>query len=112
MMLFNKNIVSAYFFRKSCINIEAGMEALTCFASINSDSNEKTIFVKGFKICFWEIAYKNNFGFCVIENISNNNEIIKNLRLNTKPSIKSPTAYFFYNFAYPTFKPEKCFIIH
>ena len=32
--------------------------------------------------------------------------------LKTNPLIKSPTAYFFYNFAYPTFKPDKSLIIN
>ena len=32
--------------------------------------------------------------------------------IKTKPSIISPTAYFFYNFAYLTFKPEKVLIIN
>jgi GNAT superfamily N-acetyltransferase len=112
IILLNKTIISSYFFRKSCINIKTGMEVLTCFASINSDLNENAVFIQGFKICFWEIAFKNNFGFCAIENISHNNKIINNLILKTKPIIKSPTAYFFYNFAYPTFKPDNCFFLY
>jgi GNAT superfamily N-acetyltransferase len=111
IILLNKTITSAYFYRKSCVDVEAGMEALTCFASINSD-NDDLLFIKGFKISFWEIAFKNNFGFCAIENVSHNNIIINNLILKTKPIITSPTAYFFYNFAYPTFKPDKCLILH
>ena len=58
------------------------------------------------------IADKNYFGFCAIENISHNNIIINNIMLKTKPSIISPTAYFFYNFAYPTFKAEKVLILN
>ena len=109
-ILCDENIVSCYFFRKSCIQIEKGLEVLSCFASICDCDND--IFIQGFKISFWEIASKNFFGFSAIENISHNNIIINNIILKTQPLIVSPTAYFFYNFAYPTFRPEKTFIIN
>ena len=69
-------------------------------------------FIQGFKISFWKIAAENYFGFAAIENISHNNIIIDNIILNTKPLVISPTAYFFYNFAYPTFLPNKALIIN
>jgi hypothetical protein len=109
-ILCDDNILSCYFFRKSCIQIEKGLEVLSCFASICNCDND--IFIQGFKISFWEIASKNFFGFSAIENISHNNIIINNIILKTQPLIVSPTAYFFYNFAYPTFRPEKTFIIN
>ena len=86
------------------------MEVLSCFASIN-DNNED-IFIQGFKISFWKIAAENYFGFAAIEDISHNNIIINNLMTKTTPSIKSPTAYFFYNFAYNTFQSNKVLIIN
>jgi hypothetical protein len=86
------------------------MEVLSCFASINiCDEN---IFIQGFKISFWKIAAENYFGFAAIENISHNNIIIDNLLKKTRPLIQSPTAYFFYNFAYPTFKSSNVLIIN
>jgi hypothetical protein len=104
-------IICAYFFRKTCVFIEKDMEILSCFASINNCLVED-IFIQGFKISFWNIADKNNFGFCAIENISHNNVIITDIIKKTHPLIVSPTAYFFYNFAYHSFKPEKVFIIN
>jgi len=111
IILLNDEIISAYFYRKSCTFIEKGLEVLSCFASINNCESED-IFIHGFKISFWKIAEKNNFGFAAIESISNNNIIINNLLLKTVPLIVSPTAYFFYNFAYSTFNPEKVLIIN
>lgn len=103
-------IIAMYFFRKTCVFIEKGLEILSCFASIKAcDDN---IFIQGFKISFWNIAEKNNFGFCSIENISHNNIIIDNILIKTQYTIKSPCAYFFYNFAYPTFNPNKVLIIN
>jgi len=106
----DNNIICAYYFRKSCVQIEKNMEVLSCFASISNTNTD--VFVHGFKICFWKIAAENMFGFAAIENISHNNIIINNIMQKTKPLIISPTAYFFYNFAYPTFKSEKVFIIN
>ena len=111
-ILLEKQIVCAYFYRKSCVFVEKNMEVLSCFASINETSELNDIFIHGFKLSFWNIADKNYFGFCAIENISHNNIIIDNLVLKTKPSIISPTAYFFYNFAYPTFNAEKVLILN
>jgi len=110
IILCEDTIIAVYFFRKSCIQVEKGMEVLTCFASIcDCDSN---IFSQGFKISFWKIAAENFFGFAAIENISHNNIIIDNIILKTTPYIVSPTAYFFYNFAYPTFSSNKVLIIN
>lgn len=110
VILLDDEIICAYFFRKTCIFIEKNMEVLSCFASINNcDDN---IFIQGFKISFWKIAAEKYFGFAAIEEISHNNIIIDNLKIKTTPLIVSPTAYFFYNFAYPTFKSDRVLIIN
>jgi hypothetical protein len=104
-------ILCAYFFRKTCVFIEKGMEALSCFASLNACS-DTNVFIHGFKLSFWKIADKNKFGFSVIERISHNGIIIDNIIKKTHPLVVSPTAYFFYNFAYHTFRPEKVFLLN
>ena len=109
-ILCDNDIICAYFFRKSCTEIKKGLEVLSCFASICKCNDN--VFIQGFKISFWKIAAENYFGFAAIENISHNNIIIDNIILNTKPLVISPTAYFFYNFAYPTFLPNKVLIIN
>ena len=110
VIMVDDEIISAYFFRKSCVQIEKGLEVLSCFASI-CECDEQ-IFIQGFKISFWKISSENYFGFAAIEEISDNNIIIDNIKTKTKPLIISPTAYFFYNFAYPTFKSNKVLIIN
>ena len=109
-IIVDDTIVCAYFFRKSCIQIEKGMEVLSCFASICQ--TDEPIFIQAFKICFWKIASENYFGFAAIEDISDNNIIIHAIKQKTTPVIISPTAYFFYNFGYPTFMPNKVLIIN
>ncbi len=111
--LLQKGVIYAvYMFRKSSTIIEGGKEALTCFASINTcDSND--IFLNGFKLAFWDIIKeRKNYGFLVIENISCNNVLINGLVIRNKPYIISPAAYFFYNFAYKTFNPNKVLMIN
>ena len=65
--------------------------------------------------CLYKTDKKYNFNRHMMSkhnNIANNNIVIDNLLLKTKPIIQSPTAYFFYNFAYPTFKSSKVLIIN
>jgi hypothetical protein len=111
VIIYNDKIICAYFFRKTCVFIEKNMEVLSCFASINN-CTDVSIFIQGFKISFWKIASEKYFGFSAIENLSHNNIIIDNIKIKTAPLIISPTAYFFYNFAYNTFKPNKVLIIN
>uniref|UniRef100_A0A6C0JIQ9 Glycylpeptide N-tetradecanoyltransferase n=1 Tax=viral metagenome TaxID=1070528 RepID=A0A6C0JIQ9_9ZZZZ len=114
----SNSIKCAYFYRKSCVFYEKGLEILSCFASINgfedsyAKDNDNHIFIQGFKISFWKTAEKNYFGFAVIENISHNNLIIENICMKTAPVVVSPTAYFFYNFAYHSFKHNKVLVIN
>lgn len=110
VILCDEMIQCCYFFRKSCVQIEKGLEVLSCFASVCNC--EEDIFIQGFKISFWKIAAENFFGFAAIENVAHNNIILNNIMIMTKPLIESPTAYFFYNFAYPTFDSNKSLIIN
>jgi hypothetical protein len=109
-IILDDKIICAYFFRKTCTSIEKNMEVLSCFASIKDCDD--TVFIQGFKISFWKIASENYFGFAAIEEISHNSVIIENLKIKTHPLIVSPTAYFFYNFAYPTFRADKVLILN
>ena len=110
-ILKDHEICSAYFFRKTCILVDKDNEALTCFASIN-DVDSRELFIQGYKNALYKIVEKNKgFKCCVIENISHNDILIQNMLLKIKPFIISPTAYFFYNFAYPTFKSNKTIVI-
>ena len=100
-------ILCVYFYRKTCVFIEKDLEVLTCYASVKGENCSQEVFISGFKNSFWLTAEREKFGFCAMENISHNHILVQNLLLKTKPTIKSPTAYFFYNFAYPTFSAER-----
>jgi len=122
MVVNGEKICGAYFFKKSCVEIETDLEVLTCYCSFYDEMTSSTLttsisgfskdlFILGFKNSFWNCAYENYFGFCAIEELSYNNIIINNIIQKTKPLIISPTAYYFYNFAYNTFPSENVFIL-
>ena len=111
MLMEDTNIISVYFFRKTCTFVKSGEEVLSCFASINASASLK-VFIHGFKIAFWKIKEKwDEYKYLVVEKISHNDKIINDLIIKTHPII-SKTAYFFYNFAYHTFEPDRVFIIN
>ena len=113
MLVIDGNIEAVYIFRKTCTYIENEKEILSCIGSINGNILTNEEFIKGFKMSLWSIIKDNkNFKYVTIEDISENTCIINNLCIKTHPIAISPMAYFFYNFAYNSFKSEKCLIIN
>ena len=113
MLVIDGDIEAIYIFKKTCTYIEKEKEIISCIASINGTTLSTKEFIKGFKMALWSIIKEHNyFGYLVIEDISDNTCIINNISINTYPLVVSPSAYFFYNFAYSPFKSEKCFIIN
>jgi hypothetical protein len=110
----DQTVVGAYFFKDSCMMIDEGGKALTCIASVQDKRCNNELFINGFKNAFWRIVKSNpsaRFGYCVVENSSDNGCIVGNLLEKTTPIIVSPAAYFFYNFAFPTMPASKTFIL-
>lgn len=105
-----KEIVSAFIFKKTCTYLEKGKEVLSCIGSINSDYLSPQEFVDCFKLAVYSLLNE-NFHYLSIENLSDN-KIINNWNFNFDEIFKSKTAYFFYNFAHSPFKSEKCLIIN
>jgi hypothetical protein len=113
MLVIDGNIEAAYIFRKTCTFIEKDKEIISCIASINGPTLSRDKFINGFKMALWSIIKEHrNFGYLVIEDISDNTCIINNICVKTHPLVVSPSAYFFYNFAYSPFKSERCLIIN
>ena len=111
MMIKEGNVMCAYFFRKSCTCIKKEGEVINCFASINTCKNPD-LFAHGYKVAVWKLKnVYNTYRYAVIEDISDSYTIIENLKRRSKPMLVNPTAYFFYNFAYPTFSSRRVFIV-
>ena len=117
MLVLNGEIVATYIFKKTCTFIEKDKEIISCIASffkINELSRDE--FIQGFKVALWSVLQKikdkNKFHYLIVEDISDNHYIINNLCIKTHPLVVSPTAYFFYNFAYNTFNSNQILIIN
>jgi hypothetical protein len=117
MLVQDGNIIAAYIFKKSCTFIEKDKEIISLIASINGITNNQDfiqVFIQGFKIALWSIIEKpenNQLSYLIIEDTSDNNCIIKNISQKTHPIAISPTAYFFYNFAYSPFGSNDVLIV-
>jgi hypothetical protein len=115
MILIDGNIEAAFIFKKSCTYIEKEKEVICCIASIyNKSKMQEDEFIRGFKVSLWTIIERTEnkkFHYLTVEDTSDNGCIIRNIERKTHPTVISPTAYFFYNFAYNTFKSGDVFII-
>ena len=116
MIVVKGEIEGAYIFRKTNTYISKDKCALSCICSIKGGNISLNHFISGFKNSLWTIKEKTkiteNFAYLIIEDISDNWMLIDNISIKTSPEIKSPTAYFFYNFAYHTFKSNRVLIIN
>lgn len=125
MMIYQDEVIGTYFFKDTCVTIQEGDRAITCYASIYDDAasciahNKRSRalwldqFVHCFKLALTAVLKKGlAFKHCIVENIGDNHWIVDNLLLKNTPIAVSPTAYFFYNFAYPTFNAKDVLILN
>jgi len=108
-IIFSQKLISCYFFRNSYMfyNKEHSIEV---FASISDCNND--IFIYGFIDSLLKYLKEVNSLYITLENISHNNIIINKIRTyNILAKLKSPTAYFFYNYALKPLLPEKVFML-
>ena len=110
MCIIDGEIVAAYIFKKTCTYLDKNKEVLSCIGSINGSYLNKTEFADIFNLALVSLINDNeNIYFLSIENLSDN-QILNNCA--SDYLLKSPTAYFFYNFAHSPFKSNKCLIIN
>lgn len=128
MMIYEDEVIGTYFFKDTCVTIQEGSKAITCYASIydsaasciehNKASRAEWLdqFVHGFKMALASVLKKGSTGdpykYCIIENVGSNHWVIDNLLVKNTPIAVSPTAYFFYNFAYPTLDAKNVLILN
>ena len=113
LLIQSMNVCGVYFFRRTCTKTAKESEVLSLFSSIREKKTAMDVFIHGYKVALSKICEKHpEFRVSVLENIADNQAIIENLKRKTVPLVESPTAYFFYNFAYGTFKPQKVLILN
>ncbi len=122
LLMYNDNPIACYFFRNAVTfyseyaksrdvpdrrlreKMERRGNSLELIASINGLDNNvenEKLFVQGFYHSLYQILLKKSFQHrvLVIENISNNNRILKNVMKKYKSIFRVQTGYYYYNFA-------------
>lgn len=111
MLMQQGRLMGAYIFRKTCTTLRQKEEILSCIGSIGLTDCD--LFIGGFKVAVWGLMTSHpTFQHLTVEDISDNTPIINHLCFRNHPTVISPMAYFFYNFAYSTFPSNECFILN
>lgn len=107
-----QSVMAIYGFKRSCVSVN-NKEILTSHFSIKSPVTSNELFY----YCFLDsirIINKglstNTYKLIAVENITDNQVIINNINLWCKPFVRSPTAYFLYNYVFIPVKSNKCVI--
>jgi len=85
---------------------------MDCVVSFFDKKINYQIFIYYFYYSLFYLQKKTYFKYFIIENIADNNFIIQNIFKKFAPVIKSPTAYYFYNYAYRPKLSNKIFILN
>ncbi len=121
MCLDGDEALACYFFRDTQTFIEDKL-VISCFASLRSNLFCVDDFVAGAQIAWIHLLQNNKrdqtnkkgkrkeIGYISIENISDNGAFMDDMTESEVMAV-SPTAYFFYNFAYSPFDAKRCFIL-
>lgn len=119
MVMFQMEIKSVYFFKRTFLFDENNnnSETLLCIGSVNGSLNE-TDFIQGFKISLYKTITEHkdketklSFGYSEIENICDNDVIIRHIAKKTQPLELTHYNYYFYNFAYKNISNKNVFIV-
>lgn len=101
-----------YILRKVTCSVEYNIKCMDLIGSINMSSSTD-IFFTGFKIVCKRIIDKYNIGRILMETTSDTNMLMHDIsKHNVELKSKCPTAFFLYNYAHYSIKPEKCFFVY
>ena len=100
----NGNVLSTYFFRRSCLTYQEKKGSIECFCTIQNmehKQREDMLFVYMFSEALKRVIRrekKYSIHYLLLENNSDTKEILINIRLKYEPEFESPTAYYLYNY--------------
>jgi hypothetical protein len=114
------HVISYYFFRDAKTNYK-NEKIYECIGSINdmgvdmnvknNGDNNNELFINNFYNCIDYFKKKENIRYIIIENISNNNLILKEVKQRFGEIQKMPYSYYFYNLAIRPKLAEETMII-
>ena len=101
--------VGCYVFRNPFTYYENTNASVDLIASHCSNKRQINNFIQGFYNCLSQIDYP--YEYIIVENISMNNHIIKDISQTRKYMFKSHTSYYLYNFGYRPFRSKDVFLL-
>jgi hypothetical protein len=93
---YRDDVICYYFFRNHEFYYKKG-KCIECFASVCMDPKWNTLFVHNFYNCIDYLKKNENIKYIHIENISNNNILLKRICREKTPLAKLKYNYYFYN---------------
>jgi ribosomal protein S18 acetylase RimI-like enzyme len=110
ILLDKENPIGCFFFKNPQTSYD-GKKSMECLASYVTPGYEE-IFTDSFTNAITLVNKKIPFELFIIENISNNNYIIKEILKKDVLLWKVPMAYYFYNFIYHPFTSPNVFLLN
>jgi len=110
-----QNLISSYIFKNPSLKYDGINSVVECIATIRDKSQSNNdIFMVGFNIAIDMCRKHFNTTRLIIENTSDSNYIIDNLKKKTNVKIftQSPTAFFFYNYACYSIVSNSCLLLY
>ena len=102
--------IACYFFKNTQTSYD-GRKSMECLASYVTPGYEE-IFTGSFQNAITLVNKTQPFELFIIENISNNNYLIKEILKKDTVLWKVPMAYYFYNFIYHPFMSTNVFLLN
>jgi len=114
LLLKNSNPIACYVFRNPYTNYLIQEEYKPSIDLVTSYCNKEyiTLFIDYFYHCLIQLRKIHPVECLLVENIADNTIIIQNILKKHRPIIKSPTAYYFYNFAYRPILSQNIFLLN
>lgn len=108
-VIINNNPVALYLFKNNHTTYE-GREGIELIGSFNMTS--EPIFILGFFVSVSILRSTSPFSILFVENISNNNILLKKILTRHTPFVETIGSYYFYNFAHYPYKSTELFILN
>lgn len=107
----NSTIIGFYFFKATCSSYK-NFDVFECFTSVCTNNKFKIAFISGFHTAVFKLFKTKNFKYLIIENISHNNFLLEKILETKTPNLITPSAFYFYNFAYTPISSNNFFAIY
>lgn len=107
VLIQDHNPLSIYIFKdgNTMYNNKHSIECVSSHFTCASQS----VFINGFYHALDKL--KKNYGYLIMENISNNDKILENINTRLYPTMNTNMAYYFYNFAIKSIPSDKLFTL-